>query len=111
MTDVIVVAEFAFVANKSFIGGGSKPITVPARYYQGLKQNGLIMESVHATIAFQDESMVQGSIRVGLRAGGKYYQIALPKSKADSRINDIKIGTRLFVRVLKTPQDWLIEIS
>ena len=111
MTDVIVIAEFAFEANKSFVGGGSKPITVPARYYQGFKQNGLIMESAHATIAFRDEPKFKGNIRVGLRAGGKYYQITMPKSQENIGINDIKIGARLFVRVLKTPQDWLIEIN
>jgi hypothetical protein len=110
MADVVVIAEFVFVANKSFVGIGNRPITVPARYYQGFKQNGLIMESVHATIAFRGESMFKGYIRVGIRAGGKYYQITLPKSQTNIVINDIKIGTRLFVRVLKTPQDWMIEI-
>ena len=111
MADVKVIAEFAFVANKSFVGSGSKPITVPARFYQGFKQNELIMESAHATIAFRDESMIDGNIRVGWRAGGKYYQITTPKSQTNVGINDIKIGTKLFVRVLRTPQDWLIEIN
>lgn len=111
MSDLIVIAEFAFVANKSFVGGANKPITVPARYYQGFKQHGLIMESALATIAFRDESRNKGSIRVGLRAGGKYYQITLSRAQEHIGINDIKIGTRLFVRVLKTPQEWLIEIK
>jgi hypothetical protein len=111
MADVVVIAEFPFVANKSFVGSGNKPITIPARYYQDFRQNGLIMESAHATIAFRNESMIKGNIRVGLRAGGKYYQITSNKSQSNVGINDIMIGTRLFVRVLKTPQDWLIEIN
>ena len=111
MADVIVIAEFTFVANKSFVGCGHKPITVPARYYQGFRQNELIMESAHAKIAFRDESMVEGNIRVGWRSGGKFYQITIPKSHTSVGINDIKIGAQLFVRVLKTPLDWLIEIN
>jgi hypothetical protein len=111
MNDLIIIAEFAFVANKSFVGGDSKPITVPARYYQGFRQHGLIMESTHANITFRDDSMVKGNIRVGLRAGGKYYQITSPKSQIKTGIHAVQIGTRLFVRVLKTPQDWLIEIN
>jgi len=110
MSEVIIVAEFAFVANKSFVGNGNKPITVPARYYQGFKQNGFITESVHATVTFRDESLIRGKIHVGLRPGGKYYQITLTKCQNNIGINDIKIGTRLFVRVLKTTQEWLIEI-
>jgi hypothetical protein len=111
MTDVIVIAKFAFEANKSFVGGGSKPITVPARYYQGFRQNGLIMESAYATIAFRDEPKIKGNIRIGLRAGGKYYQITISKSQENIGINDIKIGVILFVQVLKTPEEWLIKIN
>ena len=111
MADLIIIAEFAFLANKSFVGFHHKPITVPARYYQGFKQNGLIMESTHANIKFRDDSMINGAIRVGLRAGGKYYQITVLKSQIKTGINDIQIGTRLFVRVLKGPHDWIIEIN
>lgn len=111
MNDLTIIAEFVFVANKSFVSGDSKPITIPARHYQTLKQNGLIIESARANIAFRDDSIIDGAIRVGLRAGGKYYQITLPKSRIKTGIDQIQIGSRLFVRVLKTPQEWLIEIK
>lgn len=111
MTNYIVVAEFTFIVNKSFLSSNSKPITVPARCYQGFKQNGLIMESAEATIAFRDSSMVKGNIKIGFRAGGKYYQITLQKAQPNVGLNEVTIGARLFLRILKTPLEWLIEIK
>jgi hypothetical protein len=111
MVQIIVIADFVFVASSSFVENGYKQITVPARYHQELKKYGLITESTDATISFRDISMFKGSIRVGWRAGGKYYQIAIPKSQENMGTNDIKSGTRLLVRILKSQQDWLIEIK
>lgn len=110
MADLTVVAEFPFVANKSFVSGAQRPITIPARYYPGLKQCALT-DSAPAMINFRKESMIEGAIRVGWRSGGKYYQITMSKSQKDVGIDDIKIGKKLIVRVIKRPQEWLIEID
>lgn len=110
MVDFIVVAEFPFVANKSFLGSDRRPITVPARFNQGLKQHALT-NPARAMIAFRRDTVIEGAIRVGWRAGGRYYQITMSKSQESIGLGDIKIGTTLLVRVLKTPEDLLIEIN
>lgn len=108
MTDSIVVAEFPFVVNKSF-SGESHPITVPASCKQVFKEYGLI-ESVRAKICFRNGPVIAGSIRVGMRAGGRYFQITMSRSQESDEIN-LGIGTRLMVRLLKSQQGWLIEIN
>lgn len=108
MADRIVVAEFRFVANKSF-AGGNHPITVPTRYHQGLKESGLT-DSARAKISFRKEPVIEGNIRSGWRAGGRYYQITLSNSKMTEAMV-VPIGTTLVVRVLKSLQDWLVEIA
>ena len=108
MSDVILIAEFPFVTNKSF-AGDSHPITIPARYHQGLKECGLI-DSARAKINFRKVSTIEGSIRVGWRAGGRYYQIKMSKTRKIDAIA-AKVGTTLAVRVLKTSEDWLVEIA
>jgi len=110
MSDLITVADFPFMANKSFVGIGGRPITIPARFYPEFKQFK-VTESAHALVTFRKGPMIEGTIRVGWRAGGRYYQITISKSQQDVALNAINIGTKLVVRVLKNPQDWLIEIN
>lgn len=108
MSELKVVAEFPFLVNKSFQSKG-RPITVPAIYKQKFKEHGLI-DSIHAEILFRNGPVIEGSIRVGLRAGGRYYQITMAKTEASEDIN-VSMGTKLMVRIMKSEQKWMIEIN
>lgn len=108
MTDVIIVSEFNFVTNKSF-ASDNHPITIPARFHQHLKEQGLV-DSVRAKINFRKEPPIAGSIRVGWRAGGRYFQITMSKSQETKAIVT-ESGVTLAVRIMKTPEDWLIQIT
>ena len=110
MSDLITVADFPFMANKSFVGIGGRPITIPARFYPEFKQFK-VMESAHALVTFRKGPMIEGAIRVGWRAGGKYYQVTVRASQTKAEMDSIKIGATLMVRIVKTMQDWLIEIN
>ena len=110
MADFIIVAEFTFVVNKSFLSGSQHPITIPARFYPELKKYAFA-DVAQANISFRSESVTKGAIRVGWRAGGRYFQITMSKAQAAVGIADLTIGTSLRIRVLKTPHDWLIEIN
>lgn len=101
------IAEFTFVTNKSFLGRGN-PITIPSRFYPALKENGLI-DSVPATIFFADEAPVTGSIKIGWRAGGKYYQIKA-NTPENHGITCLKQGVTLRVRLLSQAGAWRIEL-
>ena len=108
MTNANVIGPFPFVVNKSF-KGSSHPITIPSRFYPALKDNG-ITDSIRVKINFREELIIDGSIRAGLRAGGKYYQITMSKSKLSESIA-VDIGAKLVIRVLKTSENWLVAIS
>ena len=106
----ITIAEFPFVANKSFVSGRTKPITIPARLYGELRQNGLA-EGTPAAITFRKGPRIVGAIRAGFRAGGRYYQITMRASQTSPEADSIKIGARLKVKIIKTLQDWIIEVN
>lgn len=108
MSNLNTVAKFPFVVNKSF-GAKNHPITIPSRFYQGLKDNG-VTDLVSVKINFRDELTIDGKIRAGLRAGGRYYQITMLKSAASESIA-VSIGSTLSIRVLKDQEHWLVEIS
>lgn len=101
------IVEFPFITNKSFLGRGN-PITIPSRFYPALKENGLI-DSVPAIISFAAEPPITGSIKIGWRAGGKYYQIK-SNAPANHGINCLKQGVTLRVRLLIHAGDWRIEL-
>ena len=110
MSSPATVAEFSFTANKSFVTGGGYPITVPSRYYQLLKESGLL-ESRPAVVTFRDGPRMGGMIHTSWRAGGRYYQIRVTKSEATPEIAGVKLGTVLRVRVLRGSEDWLVELK
>lgn len=106
MSDAKTVAEFNFVVNKSFLS--YRMITVPSRFYQSLKENG-VLERRPALIEFRGGARMSGSIHTGWRAGGQYYQIKLPAAQAV--IGDVRIGTTLRIRMLKSGEEWLIDLK
>lgn len=107
MNQLKAIAEFAFVINKSFLGRGN-PITIPSRFYQALKENGLV-DSTPAVINFADGVSIGGSIRIGWRAGGKYYQVRM-NGPENLDISRLKLGVTLHVRLLKRAEDWCIDL-
>lgn len=107
MSNTNAVARFPFIVNKSF-GTGGRPITIPSRFYPELKENG-IADSVQVKINYQDKFMLEGSLRSGFRAGGKYYQLTMIKS-ADSESISVGIGTTLIVSIFKVADNWSVEI-
>lgn len=108
MTNSKTIARFPFVVNKSFCSG-SRPITIPSRFYPELKENG-ITDAVRVKISFQDKFMLEGNLRAGFRAGGKYYQLTIIKS-VDSESINVAIGSTLGVRILKDADSWNVVIS
>lgn len=110
MPDSITVAEFSFVVNKSFIGGGQRPITIPAHHYQSLRQLEL-KDTTPAGVKFGTHPIAEGAIRVGWRAGGRYYQVTVSKSDAHTALGGVKLGSKLLVRVIRSHERWLVEIA
>lgn len=101
------IAEFTFITNKSFFGPGN-PITIPSRFYPLLKENGL-RDSAMATIYFADHTPVPGTLKMGWRAGGKYFQIRA-KTSNHSGANVFQQGSSLRVLLIKVGIDWRIEL-
>lgn len=102
-----IVAEFIFLTNKSFLGRGN-PITIPSRFYAILKENG-ISETTPAKIRFANGKQIMGFVRVGWRAGGKYYQIRLSTYENDF-ISNIKLGVKLSVLLINKEGDWFVDL-
>ena len=101
------IAEFTFITNKSFLGRGN-PITIPSRFYPALKENGLF-DSTPASINFADDIPVNGAVKIGWRAGGKYFQIRA-NTPENHGITSLKLSVTLRVRLLSHGGEWRIEL-
>lgn len=108
MSDAKMVVKFPFVVNKSFSGSG-RPITIPARFYPALKDSG-ISDLVRVRIKFREDLVIDGAIRAGFRAGGKYYQLTMVKS-AESEGIVVAMGSTLGVCLFRDADGWFVEIS
>lgn len=108
MRQLNAIADFGFITNKSFLGR-AHPITIPSRFYQALKENGLV-DCVPAVISFADSLPIEGSIRIGWRTGGKYYQITM-KVPENHAITHFKQGVTLHIRLFKQAENWCIELQ
>jgi hypothetical protein len=103
----VKVGEFNFLTNKSFFGRGS-PITIPSRLYESIKGYG-VKETTPALVKYANEDSIKGSIYVGWRAGGKYFQIRVTSSEP-SGLSELKLGVSLRVGIYKNDSGWLIEM-
>jgi hypothetical protein len=108
MSHLKAIAEFSFITNKSYLGRGH-PITIPSRFYHALKESGLA-DSTPALVSFADGAPIVGSIHIGWRAGGKYYQVRM-NAPENHDLTRLKQGVNLHIRLLKGAEDWNIEVQ
>lgn len=110
MADSTKVADFTFVANKSFLSRDHRLITIPARCYALLKESGLT-ETVRASIHFRDGPSQKGNIRIGWRAGHQYYQIGIAAAQANVTMQDVTLDQLLTVQIFRAERNWLVMID
>jgi hypothetical protein len=108
MSEPRICAEFEFVTNRSF--AASRIITVPSCFGHTLYEHGLV-KTTPVTVTFRSTPSRSGSIRIGWRAGGKYFQVRIADDEVDDDVCALKMGTKLSVRVLKDRENWLVELS
>ncbi|MDP8567968.1 hypothetical protein [Methylophilus aquaticus] len=102
------ISEFEFVINKSFLGRGNL-ITIPSRFYQAIKENGLNV-STNVILKFMSDPALPASINIGWRSGGKYYQIRI-NSHNNLNIHKLQLGQILQVRICKFDDNWHVELN
>ena len=108
MTEQKLVADFRFAVNSSFIK--SHVITIPSRWYKGMNEFGL-GDAINAAVTYGAGAPMKGSIRSGWRAGGRYYQVRMNSADANRELGQLRMGAALRVRVLKTAQERLVEMT
>ncbi len=106
------VAEFGYIASRSFLTSSKRTITVPARFYKKLR-NTMKIESKTASAEIDCGNNVRtsGSIYWGLRAGGPYYQIRVHSRGMKDYFKRLRMGITLKVRIVNNNGLWEITLG
>ena len=108
MANPVVIGEFRFVTNSSFVN--SHVITIPSRFYPAIKEYG-VWDATPAVITFGGGAPMKGSFRSSVRAGGRYYQIKIGKLGMAEEVSQLRMYQVLTVRVSKTEGAWQVDLN
>lgn len=96
------VAEFVFIASRSFLKSSSKTITVPGRFYKKIKNTMEIeTKTARAEVDCGNNVRTRGSIYWGLRAGGPYYQVRVHSRGTKDYFEKLQVGATLKISIAK----------
>lgn len=100
--------EFQFSVNKSFLSGGSHPITVPRSQvdYAALEREGLVGE---ATVVAPTGTRMRGRVYSGTAGFGPYYQVKVDNASAEP-IRRLRLGEQLLVQIQKVDGETVVTL-
>lgn len=103
------MVTFSFTVNKSFLGSGSRPITIPKSQvdYRSLELEQLVGG---ATIVCTDGSRRRGKVYCGEAGFGPYYQLRA-ESAFDDPLGHLLRGEKLRVQLYREGEKVLAVLA
>ena len=106
----VKVAEFGFIASRSFLRSSGKSITVPARFYKELRKT-IETETTKAEVDCGNNVRTSGSIYWGSRAGGRYFQVRIHSRGMKDYFESLGVGIRLKLMIVNNNGLWEITLE